>query len=212
MENRMSKLFNKFVCMRPTLDETNLYLQSWFISTSFSTTGSISGMEHNSTAFVGCDNGHCCGCYGPAGGTKNYCAQNCNAINGGVVTKNVFTWFWVRSSLPKRLWKKCMDYQVKRNDGKLISYKLVGHNVVPIEGRCNKASALLHDGIVVVPDNTTAQKVPDIDGLLEYRKDMQELYVRSNKTWNAIVLEEKVNKRITQLETMMKEIEKNLSQ
>jgi hypothetical protein len=26
-----------------------------------------------------------------------------------------------------------MDYQVKRNDGKLISYKLVGHNVVPIE-------------------------------------------------------------------------------
>ena len=26
-----------------------------------------------------------------------------------------------------------MDYQVKRNDGKLISYKLVGHNVVPVE-------------------------------------------------------------------------------
>jgi hypothetical protein len=26
-----------------------------------------------------------------------------------------------------------MDYQVKRNDGKLISYKLVGHSVVPIE-------------------------------------------------------------------------------
>ena len=46
--------------------------------------------------------------------------------------------------------------------------------------------------IVVVPDNTTAEKVPDIDGLLEYRKDMQELYVRSNKTWNAIALEEKV--------------------
>ena len=75
----------------------------------------------------------CCGCYGPVGGTKNYCAQNCQAINGGTVTKNVNTWFWVRSNLPKRLWKKCMDYQVKGDDGKLISYKLVGHSVVPVK-------------------------------------------------------------------------------
>ena len=67
------------------------------------------------------------------GGTKDYCAENCKAINGGTVTKNVFTWFWVRSSLPKRLWKKCMDYQVKRDDGKLISYKLIGHSVIPVE-------------------------------------------------------------------------------
>ena len=67
------------------------------------------------------------------GGTNDYCAENCKAINGGTVTKNVFTWFWVRSSLPKRLWKKCMDYQVKKDDGKLISYKLVGHSVIPVE-------------------------------------------------------------------------------
>jgi hypothetical protein len=26
-----------------------------------------------------------------------------------------------------------MDYEVKRDDGKLIWYKLVGHNVIPIE-------------------------------------------------------------------------------
>ncbi len=75
----------------------------------------------------------CCGCYGPVGGTKNYCTQNCKAINGGTVKKNVYTWFWVRSSLPKRLWKKCTDYQVKSDDGKLMSYKLVGHRVVPEE-------------------------------------------------------------------------------
>jgi hypothetical protein len=67
------------------------------------------------------------------GGTKDYCAGHCKAINGGTLRKNVFTWFWVRSSLPKRLWKKCMDYQVKRNDGKLMPYKLVGHSVVPVE-------------------------------------------------------------------------------
>ncbi|CAB4004935.1 Hypothetical predicted protein [Paramuricea clavata] len=159
---------------------------------SFSTTRTISGMEYNATASVGCDNGYCCGCYGPVGGTKDYCAENCKAINGGTVIKNVFTWFWVRSSLPKRLWKKCMDYQVKRDDGKLISYKLIGHGVVPVKGSCNKDSTLLNDGIVVVPDSSAAQKVPAIDGLLEYRKDKQELYIRSNKTWNALAPENKI--------------------
>ena len=72
------------------------------------------------------------------GGTKDYCAEHCKAINGGTVTKNVFTWFWVRSSLPKRLWKKCMDYQVKRDDGKLIWYKLIGHSVIPVEVKMHK--------------------------------------------------------------------------
>jgi ribosomal protein L24E len=46
--------------------------------------------------------------------------------------------------------------------------------------------------IVVVPDSSTAQKVPPIEGLLEYRKDNQELYVRSNKAWNMVAQEEKV--------------------
>ena len=46
--------------------------------------------------------------------------------------------------------------------------------------------------IVVVPDSSAAQKVPAVDGLLEYRKDKQELYVRSNKTWNVLASENKV--------------------
>ncbi|CAB4020784.1 Hypothetical predicted protein, partial [Paramuricea clavata] len=181
---------------------------------SFSTTKSISGMKYKSTASVGCDNGYCCGCYGPLGGRKEYCAGNCKAINGGTVTKHVFTWFWVRSSLPKRLWKKCMDYQLKRDDGKLISYKLVGHSVMPVEGRCNKASTLLHDGIVVVPDFSAAQKVPEIDGLLEYRKDKQELYIRSNNTWNVLAPENKILQETNEKNKLnldkIKELEQNL--
>ena len=43
--------------------------------------------------------------------------------------------------------------------------------------------------IVVVPDSSAAQKVPAVDGLLEYRKDKQELFVRSNNTWNALAQE-----------------------
>ena len=48
---------------------------------------------------------------------------------------------------------------------------------------------------MVVPNYTAAQKVPAIDGLLEYRKDKQELYVRSNKTWNAVAQKNKVGSR-----------------
>ena len=47
--------------------------------------------------------------------------------------------------------------------------------------------------IVVVPDSTVARNVPAVDGLLQYRKDKQELYIRSNKTWNVLATENKVN-------------------
>ena len=66
-----------------------------------------------------------------------------------------------------------MNFQVKRNDGKLMSYKLIGHSVIPVEvriyelilnlqklvdyeiyftfrlfkGSCGKDSTLLHDGV-----------------------------------------------------------------
>ena len=46
--------------------------------------------------------------------------------------------------------------------------------------------------IVVVPDSAAAQKVPPVPGLLEYRKDTQKLYVRSNETWNVTGEEKKV--------------------
>ena len=46
--------------------------------------------------------------------------------------------------------------------------------------------------IVVVPDSAAAQKVPPVPGLLEYRKDTEKLYVRSNKTWNVLGEEKKV--------------------
>ena len=45
---------------------------------------------------------------------------------------------------------------------------------------------------MVVPDSAAAQKVPPVPGILKYRKDTKELYVRSNETWNVIVDEKKV--------------------
>ena len=46
--------------------------------------------------------------------------------------------------------------------------------------------------IVAVPDRAAAQKVPPVAGFLVYRKDTRKLYLRSNKTWNAISEEHEV--------------------
>ena len=43
-----------------------------------------------------------------------------------------------------------------------------------------------------MPDNATAEKVPGIPGLLEYRKDQKKLYLRANKTWNLLTQEKEV--------------------
>ncbi|CAB3990904.1 Hypothetical predicted protein, partial [Paramuricea clavata] len=160
---------------------------------SYSASGNTtSGITHESTSFVGCENHKCCGCFGPVGGKKNYCGTECRAKNGGTIEKNVYTWFWVRSSLPKRVWNKCMEYKVTVAQGKVVWYKLYNGNSIPVKGRCDQNEALLNDGIVVVPDSAAAQKVPPVPGLLEYRKDTKKLYVRSNGTWNVIGEEKKV--------------------
>ena len=75
----------------------------------------------------------CCGCYGPVGETANYCDTNCNPLNGGSIIdpKNLYTWVWVRSSLPKRIWNRCMEYQSQDGNGQLQWYTLVGDFTTP---------------------------------------------------------------------------------
>ncbi len=50
--------------------------------------------------------------------------KNCSAINGGKVTKQVVTWVWIRSSLPKRVWRKCIDFTITNKNGKEEKYRL----------------------------------------------------------------------------------------
>ena len=51
---------------------------------------------------------------------------------------------------------------------------------------------LSSEQILVVPDNVTANKVPSIAGIMEYRKDKKQLYIRVNKTWNEIAQKKEV--------------------
>ncbi|XP_046839722.1 uncharacterized protein LOC124433904 isoform X2 [Xenia sp. Carnegie-2017] len=168
---------------------------------SYSTINPISGVNFGATALVGCDNGKCCGCYGPKNVKSNYCFQECEAKNGGTIKKNVFTWFWVRSRIPTRKWSNCMDYKVIEN-GTAVWYKLLGSNEVPVKGRCTKDKPLFYEGMIVVPDNITMKKVPNIEGMMVYRKDKNKLYVQEDKQLKALAEEKKI------LETLNKDISK----
>ena len=68
----------------------------------------------------------CCACFGPDS-KQDYCAPKCQAINGGTVLKeedNITVWFWIRSSLPKRVWKQCMEFREKNRAGKLEIWRV----------------------------------------------------------------------------------------
>ena len=47
--------------------------------------------------------------------------------------------------------------------------------------------------IVVVPDGKTNSKIPAVPGLLKYRKDTKELYIRANESWSVVAQQKKVS-------------------
>ena len=50
---------------------------------------------------------------------------------------NTYTWFWVRSALPKRDLNECTEYNITKANGDVVWKKLVGGNVRPKEVNCN---------------------------------------------------------------------------
>jgi hypothetical protein len=73
------------------------------------------------------------------GGTDNYCGTDCKNRTGGTIEKNINVWFWVRSSIPKKVWNKCMDYKVTKENGDTDWYKLLNGNPTPKKVRLHIA-------------------------------------------------------------------------
>lgn len=53
--------------------------------------------------------------------------------------------------------------------------------------------------MVVVPDNATAEKLPNIEGMMVYRKDNNKLYIQEDEKLNALAEEKKVGKNTQSL-------------
>ena len=57
-------------------------------------------------------------------------------MNGGTVLTDdgdigIHVWFWVRTSLPKRVWKKCMEYEKVGEGGKIVKEHVDERTGVP---------------------------------------------------------------------------------
>jgi hypothetical protein len=60
-------------------------------------------------------------------------------VNGGIVlTGKVYVWYWIRTRLPKRLWKRCMEYKMKTKTGKFETY-----HIDKLTGTARKVSTVL---------------------------------------------------------------------
>ncbi|CAB4023147.1 Hypothetical predicted protein, partial [Paramuricea clavata] len=175
---------------------------------SYSAVSSFSGMNHNSTAFVGCDRGKCCACFGPKGGRQNYCGSNCTAMNGGTVTTKAFVWFWVRTRMPERLWKRCMEFVVKNSAGKPEKHFIDPQTGTAQKGSCSgNLRSFLNEGTLTVSDKESFDKIPDVPGLLSYRKDDKQLYINQGSKWQALSTEQEFEQTKKQIQSQEKKIQ-----
>ncbi|XP_028416962.1 uncharacterized protein LOC114541174 [Dendronephthya gigantea] len=184
-------------CFKKACPKGFAYLFNFHIdrsgSYSYSVVSERSGIQDNQTSFIGCDHGKCCACFGPDS-KKDYCAPRCQEINGGTVLKkedNITVWFWIRSSLPKRVWKKCMEFKERNNAGKLKTWRVEGG--VKREGPCSHdEDATINDGVAVVPDDRAMNKLPKIEGLLSYSSDDRKIYLKGKSQWKALATQQDV--------------------
>jgi hypothetical protein len=87
----------------------------------------------------------CCACYGPPGGRDVYCLKECQATNGGTITKHASSWFWVRLNPARKVWEKCMEYKSEDENGDSAWYKLVGDRNIPVKVRTINMNTIIHN-------------------------------------------------------------------
>ncbi|XP_028411790.1 uncharacterized protein LOC114534527 [Dendronephthya gigantea] len=202
-------------CFKQDCTDGFAYILNHHIDTSGSYSYSVlserSGIQDKQTSFIGCDHGECCACFGPDS-KKDYCAPRCQAINGGTILKkedNITVWFWIRSSLPKRVWKKCMEFKERNNAGKLETWRV--EDGLRRKGPCSYGEDVtINDGVAVVPDAQSMNKLPKIEGLLSYRSDDREMYFKERSRWKALATQQDIEGvigRLTRLESFKRAVE-----
>ncbi|XP_028392647.1 uncharacterized protein LOC114517187 [Dendronephthya gigantea] len=157
-------------------------------SFSYSASSEFSGITHHSTAFVGCDSHKCCACFGPKGGRGHYCGRKCEVINEGtLLTGQVYVWYWIRTRMPKRLWKRCMEFKKKTPAGKYETYHIDRITNTARKGKCSgHFGTFLNEGTLLVNDRESLKNLPAIPGLISFRKDNKKLYVNKENEWSEI--------------------------
>ena len=59
----------------------------------------------------------------------------------------VYVWYWIRTRMPKRVWKRCMEFKMKTEAGKLETYHIdrrtgIAHKVLCVGKYCSRIKKL----------------------------------------------------------------------
>ncbi|CAB4012134.1 Hypothetical predicted protein [Paramuricea clavata] len=146
---------------------------------------------------------------------QDYCAPKCQAINGGTLLRekdNITVWFWIRLSLPKRVWKKYMEFKEKcwKGAGKMETWRV--ENGIRRKGPCSvPEDVTINDGVAVVPNNQSMNKLPKVEGLLSYLSDRKKLYIKEQSQWTALANQKEIKDVIGKLDSFKQEINNKLT-
>ncbi|CAB3999647.1 Hypothetical predicted protein [Paramuricea clavata] len=165
-------------------------------SFSYSASSEFSGITHGATAFVDCDAGKCCACFGPKGGRGHYCSRECKAVNGGIILNGqVYVWYWIRTRMPERLWKRCMEFKMKTETGKVETYYIDRKTGPAHKGTCSQQfQTFLNEGTLLVKNKESFNNLLPVPGQISYREDNKKLYVNKGNEWDAIGSEKELEK------------------
>ncbi|XP_028416949.1 uncharacterized protein LOC114541161 [Dendronephthya gigantea] len=93
-----------------------------------------------------------------------------------------------------------MEFKERNNAGKLETWRVEGG--VKREGPCSHdEDVTINDGVAVVPDARSMNKLPKMEGLLSYSSDDQKIYLKERSQWKALATQKKIEGVIGRLES-----------
>ncbi|XP_028392894.1 uncharacterized protein LOC114517393 [Dendronephthya gigantea] len=130
-------------------------------------------------------------------------------MNGGRVLKGqVYVWYWIRTRTPGRLWRKCMEFQMKTHGGKFVTYHVDRITGTALKGTCSERyKTFLNEGTLLVKDKKSLHNLPPIPGLISFREDNDKLYVNRGERWDEIGSEKTVENLKTKISLQNEQIQ-----
>ncbi|XP_028419280.1 uncharacterized protein LOC114545131 [Dendronephthya gigantea] len=100
-----------------------------------------------------------------------------------------------------------MEFKERNNAGKLETWRV--EDGLRKKGPCSYGEDVtINDGVAVVPDAQSMNKLPKIEGLLSYRSDDREMYFKERSQWKALATQQDIESVIGRLTTRLESFQR----
>ena len=98
-----------------------------------------------------------------------------------------------------------MELKEKNNAGKMETWRV--EDGVKRKGPCSISEVVtMNDGVAVVRNNQSLNKIPKVEGLLSYLLDDRKLYIKEKSQWEALATQTEVKNVIGELKRFKQEV------